>query len=429
MLQLEALTRREFLRNAGFAAGAFVAERLIPNATAAEEAVSEKTADLGEWKRLTDPPINIQFPKVGVINDKLYVAGAFLSTPVGTYPIGPTVSHILSYEPKTDSWSVVTRMIDNLSAQDAGVIDHKLSEPKTDSWSAALRKMDNRSAQVVGVIDQESSVLIDDIYPSGLGVIDDKLFLISLFYKEERSERNPFPDEYTRVHIYDPKLDSWSRKSVGPLFRDDSSVVVLDEKFYILGGWTGHGFGKLLAPTVDVYDPKRDEWSQVADMIHGSDYPMPILDMNNKIINPNYSTPIGKGSMAVSVMDNKIYVIGGMVYQIQYWIHAGERKHLRTSNVIFYDPMKDSWGNINPLKIARYGHGSGVIQNKLYVVGGRGRDTPILSAEVYDPRTDEWQFLPDMLAPQRRCAVGVINNKLYSVGEKTLLVFKPKLDK
>jgi N-acetylneuraminic acid mutarotase len=63
---------------------------------------------------------------------------------------------------------------------------------------------------------------------------------------------------------------------------------------------------------------------------------------------------------------------------------------------------------------ARSGGGSGVIDGKVYVVGGRppgGADFA-----VYDPAADQWTVLPDMPTQRNHLAAAAIGGKLYVAG-------------
>lgn len=65
-----------------------------------------------------------------------------------------------------------------------------------------------------------------------------------------------------------------------------------------------------------------------------------------------------------------------------------------------YDPCLDEWSEATPMTIGRAYCKTGILNNKLYVVGGvskgRGGLNPLQSAEVYDPCTGVWTQVPSM---------------------------------
>jgi N-acetylneuraminic acid mutarotase len=65
----------------------------------------------------------------------------------------------------------------------------------------------------------------------------------------------------------------------------------------------------------------------------------------------------------------------------------------------------------------RYGFGFGIVENKIYVIGGRNDSTILDAVEVYDPIMDSWDVLTTKL-PTPRYDVGstVYDNKIYIIG-------------
>ncbi|KAJ0011039.1 hypothetical protein Pint_33312 [Pistacia integerrima] len=91
---------------------------------------------------------------------------------------------------------------------------------------------------------------------------------------------------------------------------------------------------------------------------------------------------------AVGAVDGCLYVLGGF------------SRALALRRVWRYDPPTNSWSEVSPMSVGRAYCKTGVINNKLYVVGGvtQGRAglTPLQSAEVFDPRTGLWSQIPSM---------------------------------
>nr|GLL23852.1 F-box/kelch-repeat protein At1g22040-like [Ipomoea trifida] len=91
---------------------------------------------------------------------------------------------------------------------------------------------------------------------------------------------------------------------------------------------------------------------------------------------------------AIGAVDGYLYVLGG-------FCRAAAMKC-----VWRYDPMMNAWSEVSPMSIGRAYSKTGVLNGKLYVVGGVTRDhgglTPLQSAEVFDPHTGEWTEVPSM---------------------------------
>ncbi|KAL3515560.1 hypothetical protein ACH5RR_022462 [Cinchona calisaya] len=91
---------------------------------------------------------------------------------------------------------------------------------------------------------------------------------------------------------------------------------------------------------------------------------------------------------AIGAVDGSLYVLGGF------------RRAVSVSSVWRYDPVLNTWSEVSPMSTGRAYCKTGVLNNKLYVVGGvsrgRGGLSPLQSAEVFDPCTGLWSEVPSM---------------------------------
>ncbi|KAF2309036.1 hypothetical protein P3X46_032029 [Hevea brasiliensis] len=98
--------------------------------------------------------------------------------------------------------------------------------------------------------------------------------------------------------------------------------------------------------------------------------------------------PLPFHGSAVGAIDGCLYVLGGL------------SKASAMRNVWQYNPILNAWSEMNPMSIGRAFCKTGILNNKLYVVGGvtkgRGGLTSLQSAEVFDPRTGVWSEIPSM---------------------------------
>ena len=91
---------------------------------------------------------------------------------------------------------------------------------------------------------------------------------------------------------------------------------------------------------------------------------------------------------AIGAVDGGLYVIGGL------------SRSKTVSCVWRFDPILNSWSEVSSMLASRAYSKTGVLNKKLYVVGGvdrgRGGLSPLQSAEVYDPNKNRWSFIADM---------------------------------
>ena len=235
------------------------------------------------------------------------------------------------------------------------------------------------------------------------------------------------------VEVYDPATDTWITKSDMPTARQGLTTSVVNGKIYAIGGGDSTSFPTTVETfsTVEEYDPATDTWTRKADM------------------------PTARGWHSASVLDGRIYVIGGSsaapyggtailaveVYDpaTDSWIQKGDipkRMGAGFSSVVDgkvyafggygglgkvhkYDPMTDTWTEKADMPTRRCGHSTSVVNGKIYAFGGHPGSYPyqaIATVDVYDPVTDTWTTAPDM--PTGRCGVrtSVVDGKIYAIG-------------
>ncbi|MDH5543386.1 MAG: Ig-like domain-containing protein [Nitrospinota bacterium] len=201
----------------------------------------------------------------------------------------------------------------------------------------------------------------------------------------------------------------WYKKASMPTPRYQHSSSVVDGKIYVIGGRDNAG----TLNTVEVYDPVANSWISS----FSTNYPWKAM-------------PTPRFGHSSSVIDKKIYVIGGV---------SGSAI-LNTLEV--YDPATNSWKSLTPMPTPRLFHSSSEVDGKIYVLGGRNNAVPNLGTlEVYDPVTNVWEsknFMlatplpyPPMPTPRYGHSASVANEKIYVMGgmgfgiQNTLEVYAP----
>jgi N-acetylneuraminic acid mutarotase len=90
--------------------------------------------------------------------------------------------------------------------------------------------------------------------------------------------------------------------------------------------------------------------------------------------------PTARMGAFTGVIDNKVYVVGGE-----------NNDDVLSVNEI-YDPATDTWmsENVAPMPTARWLGASAVVDGILYTLGGGTRSGPSTAVEAYDPKTNTW---------------------------------------
>jgi N-acetylneuraminic acid mutarotase len=243
--------------------------------------------------------------------------------------------------------------------------------------------------------------------------------------------------------MYDPMTNTWTSKRAMPTPRFSFGIAVVGDRIYCVGGYArADGSSSYVNSTVnEVYNPATDSWaslrsppiaaeSLVANVVNGKVYLMGVneqlsstdsLIASTQVYDPATDTweirkpmPTPVKLFASTVVDNKIYVIGGANNQAVFWAFDA------VNVVQIYDCNTDTWSYGTPLPVGAVGAvaatTSGVYAPKrIYVEGGYGVNCSDANF-VYDPKTGSWTSGTPMLTPRGYLGIGVVNDVLYVIG-------------
>jgi len=111
------------------------------------------------------------------------------------------------------------------------------------------------------------------------------------------------------------------------------------------------------------------------------------------------SMPTARAFFGVSVVDGKIYAIGG----------AGGVNEA-------YDPETNTWTTKKSMPTPRTSFAIAVYENRIYCIGGYSNGTRTAINEVYDPATDSWETKSSMPTARSQLQAGAVNGKIYVIG-------------
>lgn len=82
-----------------------------------------------------------------------------------------------------------------------------------------------------------------------------------------------------------------------------------------------------------------------------------------------------------------------------------------------YDPQKDCWTFIAPMRTPRARFQMAVLMGQLYVAGGsNGQSDDLSCGEMYDPNADDWTPVPELRTNRCNAGVCALKGKLYIIG-------------
>ncbi|MBN2700986.1 MAG: hypothetical protein JXR29_06000 [Methylothermaceae bacterium] len=232
---------------------------------------------------------------------------------------------------------------------------------------------------------------------------------------------------------------TWREVAPAPTPRTEVTAAVLDEKIYVIGGFSPLRLGNLLklsvTDAVEVYDPAEDRWEKTAPLPEPLHHAAAVSTAGRLFVfggfapsmtsvwNPvntvfeyspdekrwirRRSMPTPRGALAVALLDGKIFAIGG---------YDGEAS---LPVVEIYDPASDTWQSGPSLSQPRDHLAAASLDGQVYAIGGRVNLDYKLNlgvAEVYDPAIRRWREMASLPTPRSGIAAAVLEDMVVVVG-------------
>jgi N-acetylneuraminic acid mutarotase len=293
--------------------------------TAAETAVRVD----GFWTTRADMPTARWELSTCVVDGKIYAIG-------GAGPIYQALGTVEVYDPANDTWTTMSEMPTARQGLSTSVVNGKIYAIGGGAFSTF--RFDG--AEIYSTVEEydpatDAWTTKSDM-PTARGwhsanVVDGKIYLLGGSRAGEASANH-----VRAVGVYDPATDIWTEKGDMPWSKGAGFSSVVDGKIYVFGGYGGfRSFWR-----VDEYDPATDTWTEKGEM------------------------PTARIGLSTSALDGKIYVLGGYV--------PGVPHYLGDATVDVYDPATDTWKTAPDMPTGRFGPRSSVVDGKIYVIGGMG---------------------------------------------------------
>ncbi len=225
----------------------------------------------------------------------------------------------------------------------------------------------------------------------GVAVVNGKIYAIGGLSNETHVAVN---------EEYNPVTNTWATRVPMPKARSGFAIAVYQNKIFCIGGTVGDSDNLVSGFTGanEVYDPAKNTWETRESM------------------------PTPRADLRASVVDGKIYLIGGK----EYWGVKPFYHELAVNEV--YDPETDSWTTKAPMPVPAFGYASEMVDGKIYVIGGArefqeelGNLTAISANQVYDAKNNTWSSrasLPVTVSHAAACVTSGVTApmRIYVVG-------------
>jgi N-acetylneuraminic acid mutarotase len=292
------------------------------------------TPILEDWLNVSAMPIPRFEANAVALDGKIYVSG------------GITARHSLKsfvrFDPVTNAWDELAPMPDFRNHHGMAVLDGKIYvtggnygelsfdgqaktfwvyTPEVDQWEALADMPIGRSSH-------------------GMAELNGKLYVAGGML--------PRAGDATELWAFDPESNTWDASLAHlPTQRDHVIVTSYDGKLYVIGGRYSTNL-----PTVEIYDPVTDTWSQ----------------------GPNMPTP--RSGMAFAIIKDQLHTIAGEDID-RYLVYM---KHE------VFDFSSETWTQLHDIPRPLNAPVAVAVDGYIYVMGG--------GSISGNPYKDVWQFTP-----------------------------------
>jgi N-acetylneuraminic acid mutarotase len=174
------------------------------------------------------------------------------------------------------------------------------------------------------------------------------------------------------VESFDLKTNTWTKHIETPIEMHHFQAVTYNNELWVLGAFTGGYPHETPIPNIYIFDVEKNQWR----------------------VGPEIPADRRRGAAGVFVHNNKVYIVCGI--QDGHWDgHVGWLDE--------YDPKTNQWKKLPDAPHQRDHVHASVINNKLYVAGGRRSTAKIgqvlnltePAVDVFDFKTNQWTTLPE----------------------------------
>ncbi|MGZ4561612.1 MAG: Kelch repeat-containing protein, partial [Mycobacteriaceae bacterium] len=194
--------------------------------------------------------------------------------------------------------------------------------------------------------------------------------------------------DLTTVEAYDLAANTWTPLPELPQARSDFGMANSDGRLVAVGGMSA---GQVLK-SVAVFDLGSRTWAALPDMA------------------------TARHGMAVAAVGKSVYAIGGSS-------ETGDGKLTSSAEALKLAPRKlqpaVQWRSLPNAPTPRLLMAWTVLDGKIWVIGGLREGTPLTTVESYDPQTGAWQSGPSLPISLHHATAATFNGEVVVIGGAT----------
>ncbi|KAG7489579.1 kelch 22 isoform X2 [Solea senegalensis] len=234
--------------------------------------------------------------------------------------------------------------------------------------------------------------------------------------------------------VFHPSWGEWRTLDATSAPRmSNQGIAVLNNFVYLIGG-DKNTSGFRAETRCWRYDPRHNAWctiqplqQQHADhcvcVVGGHIYAIGGRDYSNELDSVERYDPHTNTWEFVSPLKREVYAHAGAVTGGKIYITCGRRGMAYLRETYCFDPVANQWTACADGPVERAWHGMAGVNGCVYVIGGsndqRGYRRDVLKVACFDPCANSWSLVTPLPGGHGEPGVAVLDNRIYVLGGRS----------
>ncbi|XP_047448976.1 kelch-like protein 22 isoform X2 [Mugil cephalus] len=241
-------------------------------------------------------------------------------------------------------------------------------------------------------------------------------------------------DSNDLFQVFHPSWREWRTLTAAHAPRmSNQGIAVLNNFVYLIGG-DKNTSGFRAETRCWRYDPRHNSWCSIQSLqqqhadhcvcvVGGHIYTIGGRDYSNELDSVERYDPRTNSWEFVTPLKREVYAHAGAVVDGKIYIACGRRGMAYLRETCCFDPAANQWTACAEGPVERAWHGMAAVNGRVYVIGGsndeRGYRHDVLKVACFDPAVNSWSLMAPLPGGHGEPGVAVLDNRIYILGGRS----------
>ncbi|XP_072289130.1 kelch-like protein 22 isoform X1 [Eucyclogobius newberryi] len=244
----------------------------------------------------------------------------------------------------------------------------------------------------------------------------------------------PYIDPEPLFQVYHPSWGEWRTLNAAPGPQmSNQGIAVLNNFVYLIGG--DKNTRRFRAETrCWRFDPRHNRWCPIQPLQRqhadhcvcvagGHIYAIGGRDYSNELDTVERYDPHTNRWEYVAPLKREVYAHAGATADGRIYTTCGRRGMTYLKETFCYDPAANAWTECAQGPVERAWHGTASANGRVYVIGGsndeHGYRQDVVTVGCFNPTTNCWSVVSPLPAGHGEPGVAVLDNRIYILGGRS----------